>query len=125
MRPKTLFECAGCGHQEPKWLGRCPSCGKWNSFTEVASAALPARSAAGDGKGTAIPLSSIETRERMRLDTGISEMNRVLGGGLMKGSSVLMGGDPGIGKSTLMLQLAARLSVPGRILYVSGEESPG
>jgi len=125
MRSKTLFECTGCGHQEPKWLGRCPSCGKWNSFTEVASAPLPARSAARDGKGTAIPLSSIETREGMRLDTGISEMNRVLGGGLMKGSSVLMGGDPGIGKSTLMLQLAARLEAPGRILYVSGEESPG
>jgi DNA repair protein RadA/Sms len=125
MRPKTLFECTGCGHQEPKWLGRCPSCGKWNSFAELAPAALPGRGAAENGKGLAIPLSSIETREGMRLDTGISEVNRVLGGGLMRGSSVLMGGEPGIGKSTLMLQLAASLQVRGRVLYVSGEESPG
>jgi DNA repair protein RadA/Sms len=125
-KPKTLFECAGCGHQEPKWLGRCPSCGKWNSFTEVAAAA-PARGVAerAAGASLAIPLSSIETREGMRLDTGIAEMNRVLGGGLMRGSSVLMGGEPGIGKSTLMLQLAAGLHVRGRSLYVSGEESPG
>lgn len=127
MRPKTLFECTGCGHQEPKWLGRCPSCGKWNGFSEVAQAAAPACGSAdrSNGKGLAIPLSSIETREGMRLDTGIAEMNRVLGGGLMRGSSVLMGGEPGIGKSTLMLQLAARLDVRGRSLYVSGEESPG
>jgi len=127
MRPKTLFQCKGCGHQEPKWLGRCPSCGTWNSFSEVASAALPPAGRADrlDGKGLAIPLSSIETREGMRLDSGIAEMNRVLGGGLMRGSSVLMGGEPGIGKSTLMLQLAARLQVRARSLYVSGEESPG
>jgi len=135
VKTKTLFECAGCGHQEPRWLGRCPECGKWNSFTEVAAAPLsPARSAAGSGPpgraaaagpSGAIPLSSIETREGMRLDTGIAEMNRVLGGGLMRGSSVLVGGEPGIGKSTLMLQLAARLQTNGRSLYVSGEESAG
>ncbi|HVP20108.1 MAG TPA: DNA repair protein RadA [Spirochaetia bacterium] len=125
-RSKTLFECAGCGHQEPRWLGRCPSCGKWNSFAEVAAAA-PVHGVAerADGPGLVIPLSAIETREGMRLDTGIAEMNRVLGGGLMRGSSVLMGGEPGIGKSTLMLQLAARLRGRGRSLYVSGEESPG
>jgi DNA repair protein RadA/Sms len=127
MRPKTLFECTGCGHQEPRWLGRCPSCGKWNSFSEIARAALPGHGSTdrSNGKGLAIPLSSIETREGMRLDTGIAEMNRVLGGGLMRGSSVLMGGEPGIGKSTLMLQLAASLQVRGRTLFVSGEESPG
>ena len=125
-KAKTLFECTGCGHQEPRWLGRCPTCGKWNSFTETTAAAPAARSAGhSNGASLAIPLSSIETREGMRLDTGIAEMNRVLGGGLMRGSSVLMGGEPGIGKSTLMLQLAARLQVRGRSLYVSGEESPG
>ena len=124
---RALFECSGCGHQEPKWLGRCPECGKWNSFTEAAAAEQPSRAAQSKSRKTAvpIPLSSIESREGMRLDTGIAEMNRVLGGGLMRGSSVLVGGEPGIGKSTLMLQLASRTPSPGRSLYISGEESPG
>ncbi|MGA2639271.1 MAG: DNA repair protein RadA [Spirochaetia bacterium] len=129
-KSKTIFECSSCGHQEPRWLGRCPECGTWNGFTEVPAADAPGRAAAGahsrEKKGAQpIPLSSIETRDGMRLDTGIAEMNRVLGGGLMRGSSVLVGGEPGIGKSTLMLQLAARIVTPGRSLYVSGEESPG
>jgi len=126
-KTRSLFECTGCGHQEPRWLGRCPECGKWNSFTEVAAPTQQSKGSDGGGKTAAlpIPLSSIETRDGMRLDTGITEMNRVLGGGLMKGSSVLVGGEPGIGKSTLMLQLAARLVSAGRSLYVSGEESPG
>jgi DNA repair protein RadA/Sms len=129
-RTKTVFECSGCGHQEPRWLGRCPECGTWNGFTEVTAAAAPGQGAAGRSPkekkaALPIPLSSIETRDGMRLDTGIGEMNRVLGGGLMRGSSVLVGGEPGIGKSTLMLQLAARIVTPGRSLYISGEESPG
>jgi DNA repair protein RadA/Sms len=129
-KSKTIFECSGCGHQEPRWLGRCPECGTWNGFTEVAASDAPSHAVAGRAsreKKTAlpIPLSSIEMRDGMRLDTGIAEMNRVLGGGLMRGSSVLVGGEPGIGKSTLMLQLAARIVTPGRSLYVSGEESPG
>ncbi len=131
-KQKTVFECSGCGHQEPRWLGRCPECGTWNGFTEVAAPDAVERSvpgapaAAGRKKvALAVPLASIETRDGMRLDTGISEMNRVLGGGLMRGSSVLVGGEPGIGKSTLMLQLAARVAGPGRSLYISGEESPG
>ncbi|MGO9310488.1 MAG: DNA repair protein RadA [Spirochaetia bacterium] len=128
-KPKTIFECSGCGHQEPRWLGRCPECGTWNGFTEVPATETPARAAPGGSRekkaALPIPLSSIETRDGMRLDTGIAEMNRVLGGGLMRGSSVLVGGEPGIGKSTLMLQLAARIVTPGRSLYVSGEESPG
>jgi len=134
-KQKTVFECSGCGHQEPRWLGRCPECGTWNGFTEVAAPEAAGRASA-DSAGPsgqpgrkkaalAIPLASIETRDGMRLDTGISEMNRVLGGGLMRGSSVLVGGEPGIGKSTLMLQLAARVAGPGRSLYISGEESPG
>jgi DNA repair protein RadA/Sms len=99
----------------------------WNTFTEVPAEAPAARTASARGKKAAlpIPLSSIETRDEMRLDTGIIEMNRVLGGGLMRGSSVLVGGEPGIGKSTLMLQMASRAVTQGRSLYVSGEESPG
>ncbi len=131
-KAKSIFECSGCGHQEPRWLGRCPECGTWNGFTEVPAAEAPGRAPASSGPSARrakaalpIPLSSIETRDGMRLDTGIAEMNRVLGGGLMRGSSVLVGGEPGIGKSTLMLQLAARIASPGRSLYVSGEESPG
>ncbi len=129
-KSKTIFECSGCGHQEPRWLGRCPECGTWNGFTEAPAADAPGRAVSrGSSRekkaALPIPLSSIETRDGMRLDTGIAEMNRVLGGGLMRGSSVLVGGEPGIGKSTLMLQLAARIVTPGRSLYVSGEESPG
>ena len=125
-KSKTVFECSSCGHHEPRWLGRCPACGTWNGFTEVTAADPAASSGRAPKKtGTPIPLASIETRDGMRLDTGIAEMNRVLGGGLMRGSSVLVGGEPGIGKSTLMLQLAARVVTPGRSLYISGEESPG
>jgi DNA repair protein RadA/Sms len=126
-KSRSLFECSGCGHQEPRWLGRCPECGKWNTFRESVAEAAPARGTAPKGGKTAlpIPLSSIETKQGMRMDTGIAEMNRVLGGGLMRGSSVLVGGEPGIGKSTLMLQLASRVAAPGRSLYISGEESPG
>ena len=133
-KSKTVFECSSCGHTEPRWLGRCPSCGTWNGLTEVAEEAA----GAGPGQGAShrgalqerkanlpVPLSSIETRDGMRMDTGMGEVNRVLGGGLMRGSSVLVGGEPGIGKSTLMLQVAARSAGPGRSLYVSGEESPG
>jgi DNA repair protein RadA/Sms len=120
---RTRFRCKGCGHEEPKWLGRCPSCGVWNSFSELA-AEVP-QPAARETVHRAVPLSSIENREGMRFDSGIGEMNRVLGGGIMRGSSVLVGGEPGIGKSTLMLQAAARIVSPGRVVYVSGEESPG
>jgi DNA repair protein RadA/Sms len=125
-KAKIVYECSGCGHQEPRWLGRCPECGTWNSFAEAAGETTAPRAARRGSSGAVpIPLASIETREGMRMDTGIGEMNRVLGGGLMRGSSVLVGGEPGIGKSTLMLQVAARAAGPGRSLYISGEESPG
>ncbi len=119
---KTAFECGSCGRREPRWLGRCPGCGSWNSFAEV-SDEEPERPAGAPA--TPVPLASIRNPEGLRLDSGIGELNRVLGGGIMRGSSVLVGGEPGIGKSTLMLQAAARLASPGRVLYVSGEESPG
>jgi DNA repair protein RadA/Sms len=120
MKQKITFLCGSCGHQELKWMGRCPECGTWNSFQKV-EADRGGRKP--PGLSVSIPLSAIETEEKVRWDTGNGEVNRVLGGGLMKSSSVLLGGEPGIGKSTLVLQIAQSLVTRGRILYVSGEES--
>jgi DNA repair protein RadA/Sms len=122
-KSKTAFVCSSCQHQESKWLGRCPECGSWNSFREAAGTAAP-KAAAREREVEPMPLASIETREGLRLDAGSEEVNRVLGGGIMKESAVLIAGEPGTGKSTLMLQLAARIQTRGRVLYVSGEESP-
>jgi len=125
---KTFFECIECGHQESRWLGRCPQCGAWNTMEESVSAAKTAdRGRRGwkhqhEGSGRQ-SLESITVEEGFRYDAGIQEINRVLGGGIMKGSSILLGGEPGIGKSTLMLQLAGALKAEGKILYISGEES--
>ncbi len=123
-KEKSLFVCKNCGHTEPRWLGRCPECGSWNTFVE--------EKAQGKGSGTKVleaavpvPLSSIKNEVSARLNSGIKEFDRVIGGGIIKGSAVLVGGEPGIGKSTLMLQIASRLDTKGRILYISGEESPG
>lgn len=124
MKEKTIFECKTCGHKEPRWLGRCPECGSWNGFEEK-KGPVKNRKQSEHGTAVSIPLSSISNEEEMRLSSGINEIDRVLGGGIMKGSAVLVGGEPGIGKSTLMLQLAASVNTNGRILYVSGEESPG
>jgi DNA repair protein RadA/Sms len=112
-----------CQHQEPKWLGRCPECGSWNSFRQT-SQEPASRGACRPEEPRPVPLSAVEAREGLRFDAGIEEINRVLGGGIMKGSAVLVAGEPGTGKSTLMLQLASRVDTRGRILYVSGEESP-
>ncbi|HPE36380.1 MAG TPA: DNA repair protein RadA [Spirochaetales bacterium] len=118
---KSSFECSSCGHREPKWLGRCPSCGEWNTMRETQAPVSGGR-AARQGALT-LPLSAVDPAEGARLSSGSPEVDRVLGGGIMRGCSVLVGGEPGIGKSTLLLQVAARASVPGRVLYVSGEES--
>jgi DNA repair protein RadA/Sms len=118
---KTGYECGGCGHREPKWLGRCPACGEWNTLKETALPASEGR-AARSGKFS-IPLAAVDPAEGARSASGSAEVDRVLGGGIMRGSSVLVGGEPGIGKSTLLLQLAAKASVQGRVLYISGEES--
>ena len=118
---KTLvYRCLSCGHSEPKWLGRCPECGEWNSFREAAADPGPDRA----GETFALPLASIPAGRAARIATGLGELDRVLGGGLMRGSAVLLGGEPGIGKSTLLLQLCAASEPKGKILYVSGEESP-
>ncbi|MCL2069883.1 MAG: DNA repair protein RadA [Treponema sp.] len=120
-----VFRCSSCGHEEAKWLGRCPECGEWNTLLE---APLSNRDGARGKPGQAarsLPLSSVDPLEGSRIKSGIGELDRVLGGGIMKRSAILVGGEPGIGKSTLMLQTAAAADTKGRILYVSGEESAG
>ena len=124
-----IFRCSSCGYSQPKWLGRCPGCGEWNSFEEQF---FEADGAAGftvnavvrqTDEAHPIPLAQVEAHDTVRITTGISEFDRVLGGGAVKRSAVLIGGEPGIGKSTLLLQAAA--AAGQRVLYVSGEESAG
>jgi DNA repair protein RadA/Sms len=121
-----VFKCSGCGHEEPKWLGRCPECGEWNTLVETpVSAGSPPGRRRGGPLPQSVPLSSVDPQEGTRISSGIGELDRVLGGGIMKRSAILIGGEPGIGKSTLLLQAAAAAETKGRILYVSGEESAG
>lgn len=121
--PATLYACTNCGAQSPKWSGRCSECGKWGTLVEeTAPAKGAATTAAPLGRpGTPVNLAAVATDTARRLPTGIGEFDRVLGGGIVPGSLVLIGGEPGIGKSTLMLHLAAGVGVP--VLYISGEES--
>jgi len=126
---KSVFACQTCGHHTTKWLGRCPDCGGWNTFAEELQASPRQGRQQGVVAGQLpLPLTEIARSGEERLLTGIGELDRVLGGGLVRGSLVLIGGDPGIGKSTLLLQATAGLS-RGRtaeqhpVLYVSGEES--
>jgi DNA repair protein RadA/Sms len=121
----AVFKCTSCGREEPKWLGRCPECGEWNTFAETVSELKTGRSARGGELPQSFPLSSVDPIEGSRVGSGIKELDRVLGGGIMRRSAVLVGGEPGIGKSTLMLQIAALAETKGRILYISGEESAG
>ena len=124
---KSVFFCTECGNETPKWAGRCPSCGAWNTLVEqsVSDAAKPkagGRSRALRAK--ARPIGELDSAQEIRFPTGMGELDRVLGGGAVQGSLVLVGGAPGIGKSTLMLQICGKLSENAKILYVSGEESP-
>jgi len=126
-KAETIFACQNCGHQSRKWLGKCPECGEWNSLVE--ERAQPARKS-GARTGfklrdvAAVPFSEIEPQDDVRTSSGITEFDRVLGGGIVPGTLVLIAGDPGIGKSTLLLQVADRLSASNTlVLYVSGEES--
>jgi DNA repair protein RadA/Sms len=122
--PKLIYACQACGYQTPKWLGRCPDCGQWNSLAEEVSAAVTKKPGAYD-MGEPQTIDAISLDPQMRLKSGIAEFDRTLGGGLVPGSLVLIGGDPGIGKSTLLLQVVSRLSRNGlKALYLSGEESP-
>jgi len=122
---KTIFFCQNCGHQSPKWLGRCPSCGEWNQFVEEEIRKIDSEDPFQTGfDGSPLPIDAIELDDKERIEIGIAEMDRVLGGGIVKGSSVLVGGDPGIGKSTLLLQVLQNLAQKGlKVFYVSGEES--
>ena len=126
---KTVFFCQNCGHEESKWLGQCPACKEWNTFVEekvtVSRGSTSAASEAGKERvSKVVTLSSVSVEEDERIRTGIAELDRVLGGGIVQGSLVLVGGDPGIGKSTLLLQVCQRLSDAGKnVLYISGEES--
>ena len=134
-RKKTLFRCQECGHEAAKWLGRCPDCGAWNSFVEEAkptktheaheNRSFRVPQTVSSSAQRAIPLSEVPSSATDRKSTQISELDRVLGGGLVPGSLVLVGGDPGIGKSTLLLQALGKIpSSSQSALYISGEESP-
>ena len=128
MKPKTLFYCTECGNETPKWAGKCPACGAWNTIVEQPQAARAAgkgasRPAGGGSVRRARPVTELEADAEIRFSTGMGELDRVLGGGAVKGSLVLVGGAPGIGKSTLMLQICESLCRENKVLYVSGEES--
>jgi DNA repair protein RadA/Sms len=123
---KTFYQCQSCGYTSPKWLGKCPDCGEWNTLVEERKETTPSRLSlpAQFRKSEPQLLSSIKAGYEQRTSTGIRELDRVLGGGVITGSVVLVGGDPGIGKSTMLLQALSGLSKYGQVLYVSGEESP-
>jgi DNA repair protein RadA/Sms len=124
-KPKTVYSCTECGGQAPKWQGQCPHCGAWNTLVESVAAPAPTRFQSVVGtRSTVRPLASIVAHDRPRVATGLDEFDRVLGGGLVPGGVVLLGGDPGIGKSTLLLQAGASLGATRKVLYVTGEESP-
>ncbi len=121
-KQKTKFVCSECGYETGKWLGKCPACLQWNTFTEEAEPEKRSNLSVGPVP-KAIPLTEVSTDAEERAKTGMPELDRVLGGGLVAGSLVLVGGDPGIGKSTLLLQVCGTLSPERKILYISGEES--
>jgi DNA repair protein RadA/Sms len=123
-KAKSKFVCQSCGYQSPKYLGRCPNCGAWNSLSKKLK--QRGQKCARDpdwGKTRPVKLGEVESLATPRVLTNMGEFNRVLGGGVVPGSLILIGGDPGIGKSTILLQVSVQLANIGRVLYVSGEES--
>ena len=124
MKEKKKYVCGECGYETVKWMGCCPNCESWNTLVEVTeSPKLSGRSTISSNGVHAVSLKNIDESETIRIPTGIGELDRVLGGGVVTGSTVLIGGDPGIGKSTLLIQAASNLMQRGQVLYVSGEES--
>lgn len=126
-KTKTVFYCTACGNETPKWQGRCPACGAWNTMAEYTEKPTQAGKSrvmpASDGSRKPKTLSEVDIQTEIRFSTGMGELDRVLGGGAVDGSLVLVGGAPGIGKSTLLLQICACLCQNRRVLYISGEES--
>lgn len=126
-QPKTLFYCTECGNETPKWAGRCPACGAWNTVVERPEPAVKGKGRSASSRAAAppkaLPVTELGDSVEIRFSTGMGELDRVLGGGAVKGSLVLVGGAPGIGKSTLMLQICGKLCRFAKVLYVSGEES--
>ena len=122
---KIVYICSNCGFESAKWAGKCPDCGEWNTMNEEikAPAAPASKSGASARSVKTYALSEITADEEIRYQTGLTELDRVLGGGIVKGSLVLLSGDPGIGKSTLLLQMCQEMCKNARVLYVSGEES--
>ncbi len=127
QKSKSVYICSECGYETPRWLGQCPNCNEWNTLNEeikqISKDNASKRSSVGSNRSKAYPLSQITADTGYRYNTGLKELNRVLGGGLVKGSVVLLSGDPGIGKSTILLQICEYLGDGLKILYVSGEES--
>ena len=115
---KTMFVCGECGYESAKWLGRCPACDSWNTMVEAERISAP-----DAARPAALPMSAVSSGDAKRVSTRIGELDRVLGGGVVAGSTILLGGDPGIGKSTLLIQTASSLTDNGKVLYVTGEES--
>ena len=121
---KSVYFCQNCGHEESKWLGQCPMCKKWNTFAEEKVVSIKGQKSSVEKQVQAVTLSSVTTDEDERMKTELVELDRVLGGGIVPASLVLVGGDPGIGKSTLLLQVCQKLSAMNKkVLYISGEES--
>ena len=119
----TVFVCSNCGYESAKWIGKCPACNEWNSFYEEKLAKTAGTASKEKKSSSPKKLNDVKGAEAVRVKSGIAELDRVLGGGLVKGSLILLGGEPGIGKSTLILQLCNSVKEEGKVLYVSGEES--
>jgi len=121
-KAKTSFFCQECGYESLRWQGKCPGCGAWNTFVEELTGTVKEKQ-----RNSSLPtskplkLEEIVYQEHQRMDTGLAELNRVLGGGIVPGELILLSGDPGIGKSTLTMQLAGKMGAYGKVLYVSGE----
>jgi len=122
-KQSTIFVCSNCGNESPKWFGKCPACNEWNTCYEEKQVGKSNGKTLNKEKVEPTALNNIKKQDILRSSTGFDELDRVLGGGLVKGSLTLLGGEPGIGKSTLILQICDKVKGEGKVLYVSGEES--
>ena len=123
MKSKVVYVCSECGYESAKWIGKCPGCGGWNTFAEDVVVTSKSSKKVAQSFSVPVKLSTVDTTKDPRIVCGIGELDRVLGGGIVRGSLVLVGGEPGIGKSTILLQLIKSLEQNTSFFYVSGEES--